>query len=576
MFRRATLVLLLFFAFIALTTYAQNDNDEFLSTVCLVLNIDEVEDGTFSQSAYEGMIDIAEDYGLAEDEAIYLPSESMDDHAPNIQQCLDDGFDIIITIGFQLADVTYAAAEENPDRYFIGVDHFLIDGPENYAGIQFRDDEAGFLVGYLAGLMTESNTIAGIYGPPVPPLVRWRNGFEQGARHAAEETGKDLTILGRYMDDFDLPDEGAEAAAEFIEAGADVIFGAGGPTGSGGIKYAAQEGVWVIGVDQDEYYTTFEGGEVEGADRLITSALKRVDVGVYDMLSVLVDGRFDEFPGGSNYVLTIENSGISFANTHEADVPDEYIEQLIEVEEMLAEGELTTGVDPETGELLEEGDGAEATPEATEEVGTSTEPQLRNDEYLDDISFLTGEPCAAPCWRGITPGETSWEDAIAIIEDDPTLDNLQQRQGQDTDRVGAAWSKTERDLCCQMFSSEDGQTVELILLQISPQATLNSAIEEFGDPDYLTGNTVSDTQGIVSVIYEDTPMYIYVFVAGAGGEINEDSEIIGFVYLTPELMDELIRTSDLHTWDGYATYRDYMDDEVEVTPVPAGEAGDGQ
>jgi len=120
----------------------------------------------------------------------------------------------------------------------------------------------------------------------------------------------DINLLGVYIDDFVAPDRGASAAEQFMGEGADVIFGAGGPTGSGGIKRAAEEGIYVIGVDQDEYLTTFGAGSTPGAQFLISSAVKRVDLGVYDQIFGFLAGTD---AGGSLYILDAANGGITFA-----------------------------------------------------------------------------------------------------------------------------------------------------------------------------------------------------------------------------------------------------------------------
>lgn len=337
-----------------------------ITNVCLVTDVGRINDGTFNQYAYEGMIAAADDLEL---ETTYIETTAQTDYANNIDTCVQEGYDIIVTVGFLIADATVAAAEANPDTYFIGVDQFVADGPENMVGIQFREDQAGFLVGYIAAQVTESNVVAGVYGIDIPPVVKFRNGFEQGIAYAEEELGKEIETLGVYIDDFVAPDRGASAAEQFIGEGADVIFGAGGPTGSGGIQAAAGQDVYVIGVDQDEYFTTFGEGETPGAEFLITSALKRVDVGVYNMIEALVNGDMENFPGGGIYELAVANGGITFAEKHDADIDDAVYENAAALQELLASGEVETGVDPATGELLS-GDGAEApeaTPEATEE-----------------------------------------------------------------------------------------------------------------------------------------------------------------------------------------------------------------
>jgi basic membrane lipoprotein Med (substrate-binding protein (PBP1-ABC) superfamily) len=332
-----------------------------IETVCLVTDLGRVNDGTFNQFAHVGAEAAAEDFDL---EYKFIETQAETDYALNINTCVEEGFEVIITVGFLIANATWDAAVANPDVYFIGVDQFVGDrtdedgnvteeAPPNYVGIQFREDQSGFLAGALAAMVAEtldSNTVAGVYGIAIPPVVKFRNGFEQGAKFI----NPDIELLGVYIDDFLAPDRGASAAEQFIGEGASVIFGAGGPTGTGGIQAAARQGVYVIGVDQDEWVTSFGEGEVEGAEFIISSAMKRVDQGVYDMVAVLAEGAYDEFPGGGNYLMDAALNGVGFAPKHDADIDDEIYERLQEIFDGLASGEIETGVDPVTGELLEE------------------------------------------------------------------------------------------------------------------------------------------------------------------------------------------------------------------------------
>ncbi|MFW5771839.1 MAG: fasciclin domain-containing protein [Phototrophicaceae bacterium] len=317
-----------------------------ISRVCLVTDQGGIDDGNFNQLASEGMFEAGSDFGL---ETTVIESAGTSDFAPNIQTCIETGHDVVITVGFLLTDATLEAAETNPDVYFIGVDQFFEDGPENLVGNQFREDQAGFLVGVMAARMTESNVIAGVYGIDVPAVVKFRHGFEQGARYI----NPDIVTLGEYGESFIDSAGGANTAEQFMGEGADVIFGAGGATGTGGIQYAAAQDVWVIGVDQDEYFTNFGGGESPGAEYLMTSALKSVDVGVYDMLAALVGEPGYEWIGGGVYTLEAANNGIGVAPSHDADVPQEVINEVMEIFEMLKLGELDTGVDGLTGEIVE-------------------------------------------------------------------------------------------------------------------------------------------------------------------------------------------------------------------------------
>ncbi len=339
---RMTRILLVLALFVlgVVPAFAQ---DSLIESACLITDVGRVNDGTFNQFAFEGLTVAEEDFDL---ETTFIETQSQTDYATNIATCVDEGFEAIVTVGFLMTDATLAAAGENPDVFFIGVDQFFVDTPENLIGIQYREDQAGFLVGAMAALISESGVIGGVYGEEIPPVVKFRNGYEMGAMYIDPE----ISIEGVYIDSFVAPDRGATAAEQFLGEGADVIFGAGGATGSGGITFAAQEGALVIGVDQDEYFTTFGEGETPGAENLISSALKRVDVGVYDMLGQLIDG---EVFADDLYILEAANDGVGFAPQHDSDVPEEIVAEVEAIFELLASGELETGVDPVTGELME-------------------------------------------------------------------------------------------------------------------------------------------------------------------------------------------------------------------------------
>lgn len=347
MVKRRIVVGLLLLCSVFVFAFGSVSAQDTIQSVCLITDIGRINDGTFNEFAYDGMVRAVEEYGL---ESTFIETQNVADYATNINTCVDGEWNIIITVGFSLGDAAYAAAVDNPDIYFIGIDQDFsgVDPLPNLVGLQFREDQAGFLAGAMAALMTQSNIVAGVYGLDIFPVIKFRNGFEQGARYI----NPDITTLGVYIPDFQAPDQGQEAAAQFIGEGADVIFGAGGPTGSGGIAYAATQDVLVIGVDQDEYFTTFGGGESPGAENLITSAIKRVDNGVYDMIAAVVDG--DGFPDNSTYVLSIFNDGIDFGPVHDSSVPQEVTDQVQAIKEGLLNGTIVTGVHPVTGEMLDD------------------------------------------------------------------------------------------------------------------------------------------------------------------------------------------------------------------------------
>ena len=320
-----------------------------VETLCLVTDQGQVNDGTFNQSAHEGALAAADEYDLGYK---FIETQAETDYDANIQTCIDEGFEAIVTVGFLIADSTWAAAEANPSVYFLGVDHFVLDGPPNYVGIQFREDQSGFLSGVLAALVAESvesDTIAGVYGIDIPPVKRFRSGYEQGARYI----NPNLKVLGVYIPSFIAPDQGASAARQFIGEGASVLFGGGGSTGTGAILAGAQEAVYVIGVDKDEWVTSFGAGETPGSEYIISSAIKQVDQGVFDMVAALAVGDMEGFPGGGVYLMDVALNGVGLADPHEADIDPAFFDRVAEVTDLLIAGEISTGVDPVSGDLID-------------------------------------------------------------------------------------------------------------------------------------------------------------------------------------------------------------------------------
>jgi len=304
--------------------------------VGLVTDVGKVNDGTFNEFAYKGMMQAVEEFGL---ESAFIETLAPTDYEKNITQFAEEDYDVIITVGFMLTDATRLLAPDYPDITFAGVDQFQADTIENVMGMLFSEDQSGFLAGALAGLMTESKVVGIVCGMEIPPVIKFRLGYENGVHHVCP----DCTVLGLYIDSFTDPARGKEAALSQMAEGADVIFGAGGPTGTGGIVAAAAEGVWVIGVDQDEYLTSFGRGSVEGHEYLLSSAMKRVDVSVYTAIKNVVEGTFQ----GGNAFFVAANEGVGLAPFHDAEgsIPLLVKDKLTDIFKGLADGTITTGVE---------------------------------------------------------------------------------------------------------------------------------------------------------------------------------------------------------------------------------------
>ncbi len=322
----------------------------------LVTDLGKVDDGTFNQFAYEGLVAAVECFGI--DNTSFIETVSEADYAANIATSLGESPNVLATVGFLMTTDTETAATANPDVDFIGIDQFLPEYPANMAGVVFNEDESGFIAGVLAASLSESGVIGVVAGrEDVPPVVKFVNGYTAGA----QSVNPDIRVLSIYNESFTEPAKGASDAAQFIGEGADVIFGAGGPTGSGGVKAAAEAGVWAIGVDQDEYFTTFAGGTAPGSEFLASSAIKRVDLVTFELIA---DSVQDTFEGGL-FVGTAGNNLITYAEAHDADLPAEAVAAVEAARVGLADGSVTTGICGIDGLLLGEGSACDASADST-------------------------------------------------------------------------------------------------------------------------------------------------------------------------------------------------------------------
>lgn len=300
--------------------------------VALVTDVGKIDDRTFNEFAYKGMIRAADEFGL---QTAFIETMQPTDYDKNIEQFVSEGFNMIITVGFMLGDATKRMAEKYPNVHFIIVDYGYDPPIPNVMGLVFDEGQAGFMAGALAGMMTKSKVVGTVAGKEIPPVVRFRKGYDAGVKHVCP----DCKVLGVYIDSFTDPARGKTAALSQMEEGADVIFGFGGLTGSAAILNAAQAGAWVIGVDQDEYMTTFKEGRATGSNRVLSSAMKRIDVAVYDAVKASLGG---EFKGGT-HLVDAAGDGVGLAPFHDAEkaIPAKVKNTLNQLYQQLKSGEIT-------------------------------------------------------------------------------------------------------------------------------------------------------------------------------------------------------------------------------------------
>ncbi len=306
---------------------AQDKTDAF--KVGLIPDISGIDDNSFNSLAYQGLLRAQTNFGVIG--SVYAPALP-DQYSAKLQQCVSDGNDLCIGVGFLLANAVEAAAMAYPGTKFAIVDASYASYPSNLRGILFAVEEAGYLAGVLAANMTDSQIIGAIGGMQIPPVDRFIYGYRQGAICSAPA----IQTMISYTGDFTDPVLGAEYAVEQLNQGADVIFAVAGSTNIGIELRTTFAQKWAIGVDVDNYYTIFDGGAVDGAEYLLTSAVKRVDNAVYATIADLVAGTFTS--GEKEYDL--ESDGVGLAPFHEADaaVPQSVRDALASVQQDIING----------------------------------------------------------------------------------------------------------------------------------------------------------------------------------------------------------------------------------------------
>ncbi|HET7875786.1 MAG TPA: BMP family ABC transporter substrate-binding protein [Methylomirabilota bacterium] len=304
--------------------------------VGLVTDVGKLSDKSFNATSWQGVLDAQSDKSLCV-QGRAIESQQPTDYQKNMQTFADQNYDMVVAVGFLMSDDSVKFAKEHPNLKVALVDPGGTEqAPANWVGLGFREDEAGFLAGALAGMFTKSNTVAGVYGLDVPAVVRFRKGYETGAQYV----NKNVKVLGIYQPPgpkaFNDPDWGKARAIEFADQGADVIFGGGGNTGNGALLGALQKNRACVGVDVDQYNSYPDAQKC-----LLTSAEKKLAVAVKQAITDVVKGSFKS----GIVTFSLKNKGVGLAPYHEYDskVTADMRSKLQEIEKQLADGTLKTG-----------------------------------------------------------------------------------------------------------------------------------------------------------------------------------------------------------------------------------------
>ena len=278
---------------------------------CEVTDTGGVDDKGFNQIAHEGLLQAEAELGVATD---LLESTTDADYAPNLQSFVDKGCNVIVTVGFLLADATKAAAEANPTVQFAIVDSNT--SAANVQGLTFATDQPSFLAGYMAAATTTTGIVGTFGGINIPPVAIFMQGFAKGVEYYNAQKGTSVKVLGwdiakqdgTFSGDFQDQTKGTSIAKSMSDEGADIIFPVAGPVGLGASQFAMDSAgkVKIIGVDVDMAVSNPTQAEV-----YVASVLKKIDAAVLQA----VKDALAATGGGTDYLGTLENGGVGVSIT---------------------------------------------------------------------------------------------------------------------------------------------------------------------------------------------------------------------------------------------------------------------
>ena len=288
--------------------------------VGIVTDVGGVNDGSFNQSAWEGLQRAEKELGI---EAKYLESKTDADYKPNIETFVDEDYDLIICIGYALADALKAESASNPDVKFAIVDDASLADASNVTSLMFEQAQVSYLAGYVAGKTSKSNTVGIVLGMATDLMNQFGYGYTAGVLDA----NASAKVLQANANSFADTATGKTAANNMVTNGADVIFQVAGGTGLGVIDACKEAKIWAIGVDSDQSSIAPE--------TILTSAMKRVDNAVFDVTKELVEGKLE----GGVKTYTLADEGVDLAPGTE-NINPEVVKEVEELKKKIVSGDL--------------------------------------------------------------------------------------------------------------------------------------------------------------------------------------------------------------------------------------------
>jgi len=284
-----------------------------------------LNDRSFNHLAYVGLQRAKTQLGV---DIRVVTAASSSDYIPNLSALAKQGYNLVIGVGFTEIDAMKAVAKQYPKTHFAIVDVSNADegGLKNVEGLLFKEQEAGYLAGYAAGLAAKDRggkAVSSVGGQKQPPVDRYIAGFQAGAKAAFPG----VQTLNGYSNDFEKLALCKEVALNQIADGSVVVFQVAGGCGLGALDAAKEKGVWGVGVDADQGYL---------GSYVLTSALKRVDTSVFDAIKDAKDGKFK---GGQDAVYGLDVNGVGIGK-FSAKAPAGIADKVAQIKQQIADGKI--------------------------------------------------------------------------------------------------------------------------------------------------------------------------------------------------------------------------------------------
>ncbi len=304
-----------------------NNTDNGGYSIAMITDVAGVNDHSFNQSAWEGLEKAKKDLGV---EVKYLESKQDADYSTNVETLIDEEVDLIIGVGSKLAPTIEQAAKDYPDQKFVIVDETYEKIPSNVETVLFKAEQSAYLVGLIAGKMTKTNDVGFIGGMDISVINTFKYGYMAGVKTANSK----CKLQSQYANSFTDQAKGKAIANQMISNGTDIIFIAGGDVGTGAIEAIKEANKYAIGVDRDQSDLA--------PDNVLTSAIKRVDIGVYETVKSFIEGKFE---GGSSTTYGLEQGAVGIPDTTSKLVPQDVLDYVNEEIKKLESGEVVAPKD---------------------------------------------------------------------------------------------------------------------------------------------------------------------------------------------------------------------------------------